>query len=81
MIFFILTRIRIFYVLRKAKRQFPDIVRGCESQNDRVVVWVRLPNTDTLVALNSRMFLKSQTTELSDEILQTLLPTYVENRK
>lgn len=37
----------ISYVLRQAKKRFPDIVNGCSTREGKVYVWVKHPNSTT----------------------------------
>ena len=43
------TRSTIMYALRKARKQFPRIISGCNSINGRVFVWLRPANAPLVV--------------------------------
>ena len=45
----------IAYVLRRAKREFPDIVAGSSTQEGKNVVWVKPPNPDAPGARNLKV--------------------------
>ena len=49
------TRNSIFYVLRKAKREFPTLVKGCSSIDGRIYAWIPPPNPQARGAKDIRM--------------------------
>jgi hypothetical protein len=75
------TRSTILYVLRNAKKRFPDKIDGCGSVGGRVRVFVKSPNPDAPGARNTRAFINTQDTlrKFCDDILGTPLSTFIEN--
>ena len=53
------TRNSILFVLRKAKREFSDIVSGCRSLDGKVFVWIRPPNPQAVGAKDTRISVNS----------------------
>ena len=53
------TRTSIMYVLRKAKREFPQLVSGCSSFNGSVFVYLKPSNPQASGAKDSRMCINS----------------------
>ena len=49
------TRNSIMYVLRKSKREFPNLISGCSSIDGRVYVWLRSQNSNDSETRDSRM--------------------------
>jgi hypothetical protein len=78
-----LTRNRstILYVLRSAKKRFPEKISGCGSVDGKVRVFVKSPNPDAPGARNSRTFINTQDTlrKFCDDILGTPLTSFIEN--
>lgn len=73
-------RSTIMYVLRKAKRAFPEKVAGCNSSDGKVFVWVRPPNPNAPLPRNSRMTINThqRLVEFCSGILNTELSTLID---
>ena len=53
------TRNRILYVLRRARRDFPDTVTGCASRNGSVFAWVRTVGRNRSEFHNKKMLINT----------------------
>jgi hypothetical protein len=73
-------RSTIMYVLRKAKRAYPDKVAGCNSSDGKVFVWVRPPNPCAPLPRNTRMTVNThqRLVEFCSDILNTELSTLID---
>ena len=54
------TRNNILFVLRLARRKYPNIVSGCSSHDGKVYAWVKPPNPEAAGARDTKMFINTQ---------------------
>ena len=75
-----LTPIRrlILYVLRKAKKDFPNIVTGCSSINGDLFVWIKSNNAsrDRRLLVNNFKTLDKFCSEIIDTTVANYLPDF-----
>lgn len=73
-------RSTIMYILRKAKREFPNKISGSNSVDGKVFVWVHPPNPNAPNARNSRMSVNThlKLAQFCSNILDTPLSTFME---
>ena len=71
----------IMYVLRKAKRQFPDKVSGCRSLDGNVFVWIKPPNPNARDAQNSRMQVNAyqKLDKFCSEVVNSSVSSFIPN--
>ena len=69
-------RNKFLYVLRQAKKKFPNIIAGCNSIDMKVFVWIKPPNKDSR---NQRMKICSaaKLQEFCDKVLKSSLTSIV----
>ena len=73
-------RSTIMYVMRKARRQFPDRISGCNSIDGKVFVWVKPPNPSAPQPRNTRTSVNTyqQLQKFCSDILDTPLTTFLD---
>ena len=73
-------RSTILFILRKAKKMFPNKISGCNSRDGRIQVWVRPPNIDGNGTRNIRVFVNTRSAleEFCYKSLGVSLETFVE---
>lgn len=75
------SRNSIFYVLRRAKRQFPNIVAGCSTFDGSVFAWVKPPNAGAPGAKNGKIKINTfrKLEKFCGDTLNATIPSFVEN--
>ena len=71
------TRNHLLFVLRRAKRKFPNVIAGCSSMDGKVYTWVKAPNPDSPSARNTKLFINLQ--GKLDDFCQKTLNTTVDD--
>ena len=72
----------IMFVLRKAKKDFPNIVSGCNSIDGSVFVWIKSPNhgapgaRDSKMRINDHNKLNYFCTEIIGSTVETYIPEW-----
>ena len=69
----------IMYVLRRAKKDFPLIVSGCNSIDGNVYVWINPPNPNAPGAKASRMQVNDfqKLSQFCDKVINSSVSTYI----
>ena len=69
----------IMYVLRKAKKDFPDIVSGCNSMDGNVYAWIKPPNGNAPGARASRMQINDykKLSNFCTEVINSSVSAYI----
>lgn len=75
------TRSTIMYVLRRAKRQFPEKISGSSSRDGKVFVWLKPPNANAPDSKNTKMAINSyhRLDEFCTKSLLTPITTYIDS--